>query len=367
MKRIRTKIKEKTKAGERVKEIFRENWFWLAFLLLTDAVCALFLWLLDAEAFLVLAGLLAFSSAAFFFGAILFLCRREEKREHLYQEFLDDPDELHARQASEAASPREQRQIRAVQDMINGDRMALSAEIGRRTDYEEYIETWAHEIKTPLSLLTLMLDSRSKEMSETVRSRLDCAQIQIQEYVEQMLYYSRVRAEHKDYVFERLQLSECCHEVLDEYRLFLSVYGFQVEEAYTEIPVLTDRKNFAFILRQVFANAVKYRKQDGTLPRLSLKAFPVEKDGVCLSVADNGIGVMRQDLPFLFDRGFCSETGENGRKSTGMGLYLVKQLADDLKIRVEIRSEYGKGFEIRFYFPELATISRLPDSYISME
>lgn len=61
---------------------------------------------------------------------------------------------------------------------------------------------------------------------------------------------------------------------------------------------------------------------------------------------------MKQDLPLIFDKGFCSETGENGRKSTGMGLYLVRKMAEDLEIEVSAESEYGAGFMICFRFCE---------------
>ena len=43
----------------------------------------------------------------------------------------------------------------------------------------------------------------------------------MQSYVEQMLYYARVKAVNKEYLFEEISLEECCREVLDEYRLYL--------------------------------------------------------------------------------------------------------------------------------------------------
>ena len=198
-----------------------------------------------------------------------------------------------------------------------------------------------------------MLDSRSGEMSEEVRTRLNCSQIQIQRYVEQILYYSRLKADHKDYVMEHLSLAECCSEALDEQRYLLQAYGFRVTETYESDSVFTDRRGLLFLLGQVISNTVKYRKTDGTEPRLQLSAKRAD-DGssVRLTVSDNGIGVMKQDLPFIFDKGFCSETGENGRKSTGMGLYLVRKMAEDLEIEISAESEYGAGFTISFCFCE---------------
>lgn len=338
---------------KRIFEILLEYRVWFFTLLLTDGLCALFLWLADIRLFRLLSGLLLFSSAAVCICTVFLLYRREKRRERLYTDFLDSPDPFHTEQAAEAVNGREQRQIRKTSKLLEAEAVKLSEERMERRGYEEYIESWAHEIKTPLSLITLMLDSRSDEMSEGVRTRLNCSQIQIQRYVEQILYYSRLKADHKDYVMEHLSLAECCSEALEEHRFFLQAYGFQVTETYDDSCVFTDRRGLLFLLGQVISNAVKYRKTDGTESRLQITAEHAE-DGrsVLLSVTDNGIGVMKQDLPFIFDKGFCSETGESGRKSTGMGLYLVRKMADNLEIEVSAESEYGAGFTIRFRFCE---------------
>ena len=339
--------------GKRIFEILLEYRVWFFTLLLADSLCALFLWLADIRIFRLLSGLLFFSSAAVCLCTVFLLYRREKRRERLYTDFLYSPDSFHTEQAAEAVNGREQRQIRKTAGLLAAEAGKLSEERMERRGYEEYIESWAHEVKTPLSLITLMLDSRSGEMSEEVRTRLNCSQIQIQRYVEQILYYSRLKADHKDYVMEHISLAECCSEALDEHRFLLQSYGFRVTETYESVSAFTDRRGLLFLLGQVISNAVKYRKTDGTEPRLQLSAKRAD-DGrsVLLTVSDNGIGVMRQDLPFIFDKGFCSETGENGRKSTGMGLYLARKMAEDLEIEISAESEYGAGFTISFCFCE---------------
>ena len=313
--------------GKRIFEILLEYRVWFFTLLLTDGLCALFLWLADIRIFRLLSGLLFFSSAAVCLCTVFLLYRREKRRERLYTDFLYSPDSFHTEQAAEAVNGREQRQIRKTAGL-------LAAEAGKLSEER-------------------MLDSRSGEMSEEVRTRLNCSQIQIQRYVEQILYYSRLKADHKDYVMEHISLAECCSEALDEHRFLLQSYGFRVTETYESVSAFTDRRGLLFLLGQVISNAVKYRKTDGTEPRLQLSAKRAD-DGrsVLLTVSDNGIGVMRQDLPFIFDKGFCSETGENGRKSTGMGLYLARKMAEDLEIEISAESEYGAGFTISFCFCE---------------
>lgn len=337
--------------GKRMLEILLEYRICLASLLLTDLLCAVFLWLADIRAFQVLAGLFFSETAAVCIGTVWLLYRREVRRETLYDDFLCQNDPLHAERAAAAVHGRQRRQVRKTAELLADRSAQFADERVKRRDYEEYIESWAHEVKTPLTLITLMLDSRSEEMSETVRARLSGSQIQIQGYVEQILCYSRLKAEHKDYVMESLSPAECCREVLAEYQFLLQAYGFRIRESYTDDSVFTDRKALRFLLGQVIINAAKYRKTDGTDPELHVRIRRAE-DGrsTILSVADNGIGVMKQDLPFIFDKGFCSETGESGRTSTGMGLYLVRQMAEDLGIGVTAESEYGHGFAIHFCF-----------------
>ena len=71
-----------------------------------------------------------------------------------------------------------------------------------------------------------------------------------------------------------------------------------------------------------------------------------EKGHTTLSIRDNGCGVKACDLPHIFEKGFTGDSGEKRKKSTGMGLYLVKQLADTLKIEITVKSEWMQGFEI---------------------
>jgi len=59
--------------------------------------------------------------------------------------------------------------------------------------------------------------------------------------------------------------------------------------------------------------------------------------------------VLNSDLPFIFDKGFTGDN-PNKKQTTGIGLYLVKKLCDELKIEIEVESEYGKGFAIQFFF-----------------
>ena len=102
-----------------------------------------------------------------------------------------------------------------------------------------------------------------------------------------------------------------------------------------------------FIIGQLITNGVKYSKDYSNY--LTIKSEENNKY-VILSIIDEGIGIVSKDLKRVFAPFF---TGENGRKfgeSTGMGLYLVKKVCDDLGHKVSIKSEVGKGTEVSIYF-----------------
>lgn len=336
---------------EKAVRICQDNWGWLLIELATDLLFAVFLWLMDAPSFGVLAGLWTVFSVILWAAAVFFLFRRETERESRIADFLDQPDKAHEEAVCSVVSNREKYFFHAYANHMRENQKSLREREIKLEEYEEYIESWAHEVKTPLALMTLMLDNRRDEMGQEVHHRLEYSRNQMQGYVEQILFYARLRAVHKDYLFERVSLAECCDEVLEQFEIFLTEHDFSLVNRVQGTEVVTDRRSLCFLLSQVVDNAVKYRKTFGTRPQLRLETGIGGEDRIFLLVTDNGIGVKACDLPFLFDKGFTSDPDGLRRKATGMGLYLVKQLADDLNIQVETASQYGEGFRIKLLFP----------------
>lgn len=72
-----------------------------------------------------------------------------------------------------------------------------------------------------------------------------------------------------------------------------------------------------------------------------------------LSICDNGTGIPASDLPFVFDKGFTGDVGSYLSRSTGMGLYLVQQMASDLTIKIDIHSNTNGGTTVILTFPKV--------------
>ena len=220
-------------------------------------------------------------------------------------------------------------------------------------DYENYIEKWAHEIKKPLSLMTLLLDNRKGEMSPLVHTRMLYVRDYARQSVEQILYFSRLGAVHKDYCFEQLSVLETCQEAVEDNYSLLEEAGFSVEYTENDYQVISDKKGLMFILGQIISNSVKYAGNNPA-PRLLFSiADSADSEQISLSIKDNGTSIPLSDLPFVFDKGFTGDTGSYLSRSTGMGLYLVQKMATDLFITVELKNNSYGGTTVTLTFPKV--------------
>ncbi len=209
-------------------------------------------------------------------------------------------------------------------------------------EFKDYVEMWIHEIKIPISALSLM---NYNEKIDIGSYRLQVGKIS--QYVEQILYYVRADAPRKDYLMKECRLDQLINEVLLEHKEELIHGHFKIAKENTEVTVVSDAKWIKFMLGQIISNSVKYQK-----PSKPYIGFSVEEDSgiVRLSVEDHGIGVAAGDIQRVFEKSF---TGENGRKvtaSTGMGLYICRKMCEKLGHRIWLESEEGKFTKITIEF-----------------
>ena len=315
---------------------------WLLVLLAFDLFTAVLLWLSDVRMFQALILLYILATVLLFFILSFLLIKTERKKSSAYKAFIANPktdtelELLHLSSASETES------IEKIADTL----YQKQAEIGKLNsllaEYEDYVEKWAHEIKLPLSLLSLLLDNQSDQLHEDTAFKLDYVKKQIQENVSQILFYYRVKSEKNDFLFEYLDLEECIQDLLENFDPLLKEKKFTIKVENIQGICYTDKRSFEFILSQILANSIKYSSDK---PELNIY-ISKDKGRTSLIIRDNGCGVKACDFPHIFEKGFTGDSGETRKKSTGMGLYLVKQLADALKIEITVKSEWMQGFEI---------------------
>ncbi len=215
--------------------------------------------------------------------------------------------------------------------------------VNQTEDFKEYVEMWIHEVKVPIASLVLMAhnhhDKFDKKILEQIRK--------IENYVEQVLYYVRQESAEKDYLIKENSLAKIISNVLLKNKNDLLENNIDLLVSDVNYKVCTDSKWLLFILNQIINNSIKYRRKKDAY----IKIYAINnKETIELVVLDNGIGIESSDLPKVFDKTF---TGKNGRmfsKSTGMGLYISKNLCSKLGHQINIESKYKEYTKVTIIF-----------------
>lgn len=210
-----------------------------------------------------------------------------------------------------------------------------------KQDYQEYVESFAHEIKIPIGALSLTFDNMNNYMLKKETDK-------IFQLVEQMLYYARSENTEKDYFVKQLQLDEVIHKVILKFRHSLMESKVIINIHDIGNIVYTDEKWLTFILSQIVQNSIKYfDKQEKKLTIYSQD----NGTNILLVIEDNGCGIKASDLSRVFEKGF---TGSNRNKAnaTGMGLYLAKKLSDKLGLKLDVTSKEEEYTRLTVTFPK---------------
>lgn len=212
------------------------------------------------------------------------------------------------------------------------------------SEFREFIEIWVHEIKLPISSLLLMSHNHKSEISSKAHEQLR----RIDNYTDQVLYYARSENAEKDYLIKQNSLKRVVSNTALKNREDLLLNNVQIKTEDLDVDVMTDSKWIEYILGQLLTNSMKYFSNDRA-PIVNIYAEDFS-DRTVLHFIDNGIGIPASDLPYIFEKSF---TGENGRihaKSTGMGLYIVKNLCDRLGHNISLRSIQNEFTEFTITF-----------------
>ena len=211
-------------------------------------------------------------------------------------------------------------------------------------DFKEYIEMWIHEVKLPLASLNLMVHNHKELSDKKIIEQLK----RIDDDVEQVLYYVRSENAEKDYLIKEIELNKVISNVAIKNKDILLENNIDFEVEVGNKKVLTDSKWLEFIVNQIVSNSMKYIR-NGVEHLIRITAEENSKN-IILKIYDNGIGISKADIPKVFDKTF---TGNNGRKietSTGMGLYISKQLCKKLGHKITIDSKEKEYTEVSILF-----------------
>ncbi len=199
-----------------------------------------------------------------------------------------------------------------------------------RRESMDYYTTWVHQIKTPISVMGMMLQGEDTDKNRQLLAEL----FRIEQYVGMALNWLRLGSDSTDFVFREYELDGIIRQAIRKYAPQFIRNRIRLFYEPAEIRVLTDEKWLLFIIEQLLSNVVKYAGE-GTVS--------IAVTGEVLSIADTGIGIAQEDVPRIFEKGFTGYNGRADKKSTGLGLYLCRLTADRLSHKISVESRPGQG------------------------
>ncbi|MCM1559486.1 MAG: sensor histidine kinase [Butyrivibrio sp.] len=215
----------------------------------------------------------------------------------------------------------------------------------READRRDYFLMWAHQIKTPIAAMKLLLEE-SGDCRNNFRMREEL--FKIEQYVEMALTIQRLDSMASDLVLQSYDLVTLLRQAVRKYSVLFINKGLQVEAPEEACRVLTDEKWFSFCLEQILSNAVKYTEKGKITLRIPEESGPA---GVILYIEDTGMGIRAEDLPRIFDKGFTGYNGRMDKRATGIGLYLCSRICRQLGISIRVESSFGKGTRVSLVIP----------------
>jgi len=198
----------------------------------------------------------------------------------------------------------------------------------------EYYTLWAHQIKTPIAAMRLLLQEEGPDL-RTLSEEL----FRIEQYVEMALCYLRLDGGVSDYVLRTADLDAVIRQALRKYAPQFIRKKIRLSYEPVEASVLTDEKWLSFVVEQVLSNALKYTPGGEIAIRL--------EQPMTLVVSDTGIGIAPEDLPRVFEKGYTGFNGRSDKRATGIGLYLCRRIMAKLGHGISIDSRPGEGTTVR--------------------
>ena len=323
-------------------EYVRDKWFAISAGFLTCFLAAQFLWIMGTDKLVI-----TVVAVLYFLGLFCTACydcfRKKQYYDHLestwqeleeksyLSEIIEEPDFYDGRLLYRIIK----RNGKYLNDVIADQQLEMM-------EYKNYVQTWAHEIKTPIAVEHLIIDNHRGPLTSSLEEEVE----KIESYVEQMLYYTKSGSLESDYIIQPASLKHMVMEVIRKNTKMMAA-GILPRLENLDHEILTDTKWMVFILGQIVTNAVKY-SDSSKKSCIFFRAEETAGDMVEFTVEDNGIGIPACDLSRVFQKGFTGENGRVVQKSTGMGLYLCKKLCDKMDIPLAIRSKQGEGTKLIF-------------------
>ncbi len=208
----------------------------------------------------------------------------------------------------------------------------------RYKDLVDYYTIWAHQIKTPIQAMRLLLQTSEEDTND-----LELELLRIEQYVDMVLTFLKLDSNSNDLAISRVGVDKIIKAALKKNSKLFIAKKISLKYEACEIETLTDEKWLQFAIEQILSNSLKYTNPGGTI---TIKRATDNS----IFISDTGIGIREEDLPRVFERGFTGYNGREDKKATGIGLYLCHEVLKKIGHGITIESEVSLGTTVTIKF-----------------
>lgn len=204
----------------------------------------------------------------------------------------------------------------------------LSAALKNEKGSRQLLTNLSHDVKTPITSLMGYLDAvKSGVVSGTEKDEYieiaSCKAHELKDYIDELFEWVKLSSHERSYHFERADINELTRSILVGLIPLLeeNEFTYEIEIDEEEIFAAVDVSGYTRMINNLISNAIEHSGGNHVVIKVSK-----EKSDVRIAVSDNGKGIAQSELPFIFDRLYKIDTART-RKGSGLGLYIVKELA----------------------------------------
>lgn len=216
---------------------------------------------------------------------------------------------------------------------------------------EKFIQDASHELRTPISIVSSKLESMLKSPDNTVSDEVETIADAMKETRRVKKMISDLLSLTKEDSISKLNvvninIEDLLYEICRDYSDIAQIQNkeFSLNCNLENKTIVTDENKLRQLILIFIDNAFKYTKKSDTI---TINVVEVD-NYISLRISDTGIGIKKEEVPFIFDRFFRSEDIRNKDiDGSGIGLSIAKMLILNLNGEVKVKSELGIGTEFQ--------------------
>jgi len=218
---------------------------------------------------------------------------------------------------------------------------------------KQFTSDASHELRTPLTVLkgTLEVLIRKPRTKSEYEDKINYGITEVNRLnnlVDQLLLLARFENQIQSLKIEKIYLNALILEILTRYSLKINAKKISINHPFSkDFYVKSDGYLLSIIISNIISNAIKYSNENSVI---SIAISQNGNETIC-TISDNGFGIHKEDLVKILNPFYRSNpTHHPDIKGSGLGLSIVKRLAELLNIQFEIQSEYNKGTSVILSF-----------------